>query len=313
MPIKKKPARPVRTREQWLETAKTLSEALPYMRLFAGQTFVIKFGGHAMGDDTLTESFARDVMLLNQVGINPVVVHGGGPQIGDMLKRLGIESRFERGLRVTDKATVDVVEMVLAGSINKSIVSAIEEAGGHAIGISGKDGSLVEARKLRSKRPPRGSVEKATDLGYVGEPTKINPHVLEVLMSTDVIPVVAPIGIGPEGETYNINADTVAGAIAAAMGASKLILLTDVDGVLDKNKKLVPKLTAKEAKAMVADGTATGGMIPKLETCLTAINGGCQAAHILDGRQHHVLLLEVFTELGIGTMISPDRARPKAR
>jgi acetylglutamate kinase len=295
MPTQKKPPRPVRTREQWLETAKTLSEALPYMRLFAGQTFVIKFGGHAMGDDTLTET----------------LVHGGGPQIGDMLRRLGIESRFERGLRVTDKATIDIVEMVLAGSINKSIVSAIEDAGGHAVGISGKDGSLVEARKLKAKRPPRGSVEKVTDLGYVGEPTKINPHVLEVLMSTDVIPVVAPIGIGPEGETYNINADTVAGAIAAAMGASKLILLTDVEGVLDKNKKLVAKLTSKEAKAMLADGTATGGMIPKLETCLTALAGGCKAAHILDGRQHHVLLLEVFTELGIGTMISPDGTAQK--
>ena len=303
MPAKKKPV-PVRTREQWFETAKTLSEALPYMRMFAGQTFVIKFGGHAMGDDSLTESFARDVMLLNQVGINPVVVHGGGPQIGDMLKRLGIESRFERGLRITDKATVDIVEMVLAGSINKSIVSAIESAGGHAIGISGKDGGLVQARKLRSKRPPRGSTLKTTDFGYVGEPTKINPHVLNVLMSTDVIPVVAPIGIGPAGQTYNINADTVAGAIAAAMGASKLILLTDVEGVLDKDKKLIPKLSVKDAKAMVADGSATGGMIPKLETCLAAIAGGTKAAHILDGRQHHVLLLEVFTSLGIGTMIS---------
>ena len=301
---KKKPARPVRTREQWLDTAKVLSEALPYMREFAGQTFVIKFGGHAMGDDSLTETFARDVMLLNQVGINPVVVHGGGPQIGDMLKRLGIESRFERGLRVTDKATVDIVEMVLAGSINKSIVSAIEEAGGHAIGISGKDGSLVEARKLKQKRPPRGSVEKTVDLGYVGEPTRINPHVLDVLMSTDVIPVVAPIGIGPEGETYNINADTVAGAIAASMGASKLILLTDVEGVLDKNKKLLPRLSAKAAKGLIDDGTASGGMIPKIETCLAAIAGGTKAAHILDGRQHHVLLLEIFTELGIGTMIS---------
>ena len=301
---KKKPARPVRTREQWLDTAKVLSEALPYMREFAGQTFVIKFGGHAMGDDSLTETFARDVMLLNQVGINPVVVHGGGPQIGDMLKRLGIESRFERGLRVTDKATVDIVEMVLAGSINKSIVSAIEEAGGHAIGISGKDGSLVEARKLKQKRPARGSVEKVVDLGYVGEPTKINPHVLDVLMSTDVIPVVAPIGIGPDGETYNINADTVAGAIAASMGASKLILLTDVEGVLDKNKKLLPRLSAKLAKSLIDDGTASGGMIPKIETCLAAIAGGTKAAHILDGRQHHVLLLEIFTELGIGTMIS---------
>ncbi len=294
----------IKSQAEWLDTARTLSEALPYMRAFAGQTFVIKFGGHAMGEPELTENFARDVMLIKQVGINPVVVHGGGPQIGEMLARLGIESRFEDGLRVTDKATVEVVEMVLAGHINTEIVSAIESAGGHAIGLSGKDGGLVQARKLRRKqRVPGSNIERVLDLGYVGEPAKINPHVLEPFATTDVIPVIAPIGMGPNGETYNINADTVAGAIAAEMGATKLILLTDVEGVLDKQGKLVAQLTASAARKLLKDGTITGGMIPKLETCLKAIKGGAAAAHILDGRLPHVLLLEIFTELGVGTMV----------
>jgi acetylglutamate kinase len=294
----------IKSQAEWLDTARTLSEALPYMRAFSGQTFVIKFGGHAMGEPKLTENFARDVMLIKQVGINPVVVHGGGPQIGKMLAQLGIDSRFEDGLRVTDKATVEVVEMVLAGHINTEIVSAIESAGGHAIGLSGKDGGLVQARKLRRKqRVPGSNIERVLDLGYVGEPTKINPHVLEPFATTDAIPVIAPIGMGPNGETYNINADTVAGAIAAEMGATKLILLTDVDGVLDKQGNLVAQLTASAARKLLKDGTITGGMIPKLETCLKAIKGGAAAAHILDGRLPHVLLLEIFTELGVGTMV----------
>ena len=295
------PQHPERTRSQWIETARTLAEALPYMRQFAGQTFVIKFGGHAMGQSEVGSSFARDVMLIKQVGINPVVVHGGGPQIGEMLKRLGIESRFERGLRVTDEATVEVVEMVLAGSINKAIVSDIESAGGHAIGISGKDGRLIEATKLMGKGASDG--DPAVDLGFVGEPARINPHVLQTFLTTDVIPVVAPIGIGAKGETYNINADTAAGAIAAALGASKLILMTDVEGVLDKNRVLLPSLTQRETERLIKDGTITGGMIPKVETCLDAVAEGVRSAHILDGRIPHVLLLEIFTEHGVGTMI----------
>ena len=296
-----------KSRDDWLETARTLAEALPYMRAFSGQTFVIKFGGHAMGEPELTETFARDVMLIKQVGIHPFVVHGGGPQIGEMLAELGIESRFEGGLRVTDKATVEVVEKILAGTINKQIVTAIKSAGGNAVGLSGRDGGLVEARKLKRRRAGANSnIERVLDLGFVGEPTRINPHILEPFSTTDVIPVIAPIGIGPDGETYNINADTVAGAIAAAIGATKLILLTDVDGVRDKRGRLVPKVTARAARTLLKDGTVTGGMIPKLETCLTAIKGGTGAAHILDGRLPHVLLLEIFTELGVGTMVTAN-------
>ena len=302
---KRKPAANEKTRAEQLAVARTLDGALPYMRTFAGQTFVIKFGGSAMGEAALTETFARDVMLIQQVGINPVVVHGGGPQIGEMLARLGIESRFERGLRVTDQATVDVVEMVLAGSINKAIVSSIESAGGHAIGLSGKDGRLVEARKLRRRRRADSNIERVLDLGFVGEPARINPHVLQPFQGTDIIPVIAPIGIGPKGETYNINADSVAGAVAAEVHAGKLILLTDVDGVQDKAGRLVRQFNPRQARAMLKDGTVDGGMIPKLETCLTALAGGTTAAHILDGRIPHVLLLELFTEHGIGTMIRP--------
>ncbi|MBT3395691.1 MAG: acetylglutamate kinase [Alphaproteobacteria bacterium] len=293
-----------KTRAEWLKTARTLAEALPYMRAFAGQTFVIKIGGHAMGKASLIHDFARDVMLIKQVGINPVVVHGGGPQIGKMLKKQGIESKFEHGLRITDKATVKIVERVLAGVINKDIVSAIEAAGGHAKGISGKKGGLVEARKLRRKvRVPGSNIEKILDLGFVGEPTQINADILAPIATTDMIPVIAPIGIGTNGQTYNINADTVAGAIAAEMGATKLVLMTDVEGVLDGKGKLVPQLSPTAARTLLRDGTITGGMIPKLETCLKAIKGGAAAAHILDGRLPHVLLLEIFTELGVGTMV----------
>jgi len=297
-----------KSRAEWLETARTLAEALPYMRAFAGQTFVIKIGGHAMGNPSLIHDFARDVMLIKQVGINPVVVHGGGPQIGKMLKSQGIESKFQSGLRITDKATVKIVERVLADVINKDIVGAIEAAGGHAKGISGKKGGLVEARKLRRKvRVPGSNIERVLDLGFVGEPTKINAKILDQITTTDMIPVIAPIGIGSNGEPYNINADTVAGAIAATMDATKLILMTDVEGVLDARRKLIAQLSPTAARTLLRDGSITGGMIPKLETCLKAIKGGAAAAHILDGRLPHVLLLEIFTELGVGTMVFSKR------
>ena len=302
------PQHPSLPSQKILDTAKTLSEALPYMRRFAGQTFVIKYGGHAMGEDEAASLFARDVVLLKQVGINPVVVHGGGPQIGAMLDRLKIKTAFIDGLRVTDRDTMDVVEMVLAGSINKNIVSHITQQGGMAIGLSGKDGKLIEARKLRrAKKDENSNVEKILDLGYVGEPSKINTDILKPFQNSNVIPVIAPIGVGDHGESYNINADTAAGAIAAALGASKMIMMTDVAGVLDKEKRLIASLTPKDAYILLGDGTISGGMIPKVECCLNAVRDGVGAAHILDGRLPHVLLLEVFTEHGIGTMIS----RPK--
>jgi acetylglutamate kinase len=291
--------------EAWVEKARTLSEALPYMRAFAGQTFVIKYGGHAMGDDMLAETFARDVVLIKQVGINPVVVHGGGPQIGAMLEKLRIESAFVEGLRVTDKDTVDVVEMVLSGSINKQIVTAINRAGGTAVGISGKDGQLVTARKLqRTAKDPDSNIERILDLGFVGDPYQVNPDILRTFERSSVIPVIAPLGLGRDGETYNINADTMAGAIASALGASKLIMLTDVPGVLDKEGGLLASLTRKEVMDLRGDGTIHGGMIPKVETCLHALDGGVDAAHILDGRVPHVLLLEIFTVHGVGTKIT---------
>jgi acetylglutamate kinase len=292
------------TRAEWLAKAETLAEALPFMRHHAGSTFVIKYGGHAMGDNEAGKQFAADVVLLKQVGINPVVVHGGGPQIGQMLDRLGIKSSFIDGLRVTDAATVEVVEMVLCGSINKQIVSAIGDAGGMAIGLSGKDGRLIVARKLRrTNRDPTSNIESIVDLGYVGEPHQINSEILESFEDSDVIPVVAPIGVGKNGETYNINADTAAGAIAGAVGASRLFLLTDVAGVLDKDRVLIPQLTASQARRLIADGTISGGMIPKIETCLEAVDQGVEAAVILDGRVPHALLLEIFTNGGAGTMI----------
>ena len=288
-------------------TSRTLSEALPYMRQFAGETFVVKFGGNAMGDDSLARTFAQDIVLLKQVGIHPVVVHGGGPQIGAMLERLQIKSNFVDGLRVTDAATVEIVEMVLCGSINKQIVQSINTEGGMAAGLSGKDGSLIEARKLtRTTRDPDSNIEKVLDLGLVGEPMRINTRILEVMRGSGIIPVVAPIGVGEDGQTYNNNADTAAGAIAGALRASKLLMLTDVRGVLDKQKLLISKLTPKTAQSLRTDGTITGGMIPKVETCLDAVQRGARAAHILDGRIPHVLLLEVFTEHGVGTMITND-------
>jgi len=290
---------------EWLAKAGILSEALPYMRRYAGKSFVIKYGGHAMGDERLALSFARDIVLLKQIGINPVVVHGGGPQIGAMLERLKIQSSFVDGLRVTDETTVEVVEMVLSGKINKEIVTAINRAGGTAVGLSGKDGGLVVAHKLtRTKRDPDSNIERVLDLGFVGEPERINPHVIEVFRHSDIIPVIAPIGVGAEGETYNINADTVAGAIAAAIKAARLYLLTDVAGVLDQVGELVPDMTISQARALTADGTIKGGMIPKVETCVAAVEGDVEAAVILDGRVQHVLLLEIFTAQGVGTMIA---------
>jgi len=283
--------------------AATLAAALPYFRRYAGTTIVVKYGGHAMGDSAIGTMFAEDIVLLKQVGMNPIVVHGGGPQIGQMLERLKIKSSFVDGLRVTDAATVEIVEMVLSGSINKEIVTAINKAGGHAVGLSGKDADLIRARKLeRSRRDPDSNIEKVLDLGFVGEPTRIDAGVLELFRNSDIIPVIAPIGVGDAGETYNINADTVAGAVAAAVKAKRFLLLTDVAGVLDRNKKLVPQLTIAEAEAMIADGTISGGMIPKAATCLEAVIGGVEAAVIIDGRVPHAILLELFAE-GAGTLI----------
>jgi len=288
----------------WLRTARTISEALPYMRRYAGKSFVIKYGGHAMGNAELASLFARDIVLMKQVGINPIVVHGGGPQIGQMLERLAVKSEFVDGLRVTNAETVEIVEMVLAGSINKQIVTAINEAGGTAIGISGKDGQLIRATKLRrTQRDPDSNIEKILDLGFVGEPKAIDPHILAGLEHSGMIPVIAPIGVGSHGETYNINADTAAGAIAAAVGASRLLLLTDVVGVLDQDKKVIPELDVEQIARLRRDGTIFGGMIPKLETCIYAVENGVDAAVILDGRVPHALLLEIFTEHGLGTLV----------
>jgi acetylglutamate kinase len=289
----------------WLEKARTLSEALPYMKRYADETFIIKYGGHAMGEDELSRAFASDVVLIKQVGINPVVVHGGGPQIGQMLDRLKIKSSFIDGLRVTDRETVEIVEMVLSGSINKQIVTMINEFGGNAIGLSGKDGGLIRAEKLRRRqRVTDSNIEKILDLGFVGEPTRINPHLLETFEESDIIPVIAPIGVGSRGETYNINADTAAGAIAVAAGATRLLLLTDVPGVMDKDGNVIKELTAGEARRLIADGTIHGGMIPKVETCLHAVENDVDAAVIIDGTVPHALLLEIFTDAGVGTLIS---------
>jgi len=286
--------------KQWLRTARTLTEALPYMRRYSGKTFVIKYGGHAMGDAELAQIFARDIVLLKQVGIHPVVVHGGGPQIGRMLDRLKIRSEFIDGLRVTDAETVEIVEMVLSGSINKEIVAAISAAGGTAVGLSGKDGQLIMAQKLtRSRRDG----EASPDLGYVGEPTEVNVGMLTRLEQAGMIPVIAPIGAGSDGATFNINADTVAGIVAAAAKATRLLLLTDVTGVLDKAGNLIAELTVSRARELIADGTISGGMIPKIETCISAIEGGLEAAVIIDGRVPHALLLEIFTTHGVGTLI----------
>ncbi|HKT17205.1 MAG TPA: acetylglutamate kinase [Stellaceae bacterium] len=288
--------------------AATLSAALPYFRRYSGKTIVVKYGGHAMGDDAIAQQFAADVVLLKQVGMNPVVVHGGGPQIGAMLERLKIKSSFVDGLRVTDRETVEIVEMVLSGSINKELVMWINKAGGLAVGLSGKDADLIRARKFEHtpRRLTDSNIEKVLDLGFVGEPYAINTKMLDLLEKSDIIPVIAPIGVGTKGETYNINADTVAGAVAAALKAKRFLLLTDVVGVLDKEKKLISQLTVETARELIADGTISGGMIPKIETCLDAIKGGVEAAVIIDGRVPHAILLELFAE-GAGTLIRRGR------
>lgn len=285
--------------------AQILSQALPFMRRYADKTIVIKYGGHAMGDNKLAQLFANDIVLLKQVGIHPIVVHGGGPQIGQMLERMKIKSSFVDGLRVTDAETVDVVEMVLAGTINKQITASINEAGGVAIGLSGKDGNLISASKIeRTKRDPDSNIERVLDLGFVGEPEKIDIHVLDVFKKSNMIPVIAPIGFGPKGETFNINADTAAGAIAAAIGAKRFLLLTDVAGVLDSNSTLIEAINTTEASKLIKEGVITGGMIPKLTTCSDTVKKGVDAAVILDGRVAHSILLELFTDQGIGTLIS---------
>ena len=287
-----------------LAKAETLVEALPYLQRYAGQTFVVKYGGHAMGDPELARDFAEDVVLLKAVGINPVVVHGGGPQIGAMLRKLGVESTFVDGLRVTDKQTAQIAEMVLSGAINKELVGWIAGAGGKALGISGKDGGLVTATKVqRTAKDPDSHIERAIDLGFVGEPTSIDTTLIETASAAGMIPVIAPIAPGRDGETYNINADTMAGALAAALGAARLFLLTDVAGVLDQDRNLLTDLTPADIARLQADGTITGGMIPKLETCVHAVEAGCEAAVVLDGRVPHAMLIEVFTARGAGTLI----------
>jgi acetylglutamate kinase len=293
--------RNLRVMARWRSTARVLVEALPFILKYDNKTIIVKYGGHAM-ENGVSEHFAQDIVLMKQTGIDPVVVHGGGPQIGSMLKKLNIASSFVDGLRVTDAAAVEVVEMVLTGSINKQIVSGINAAGGRAVGLSGKDGNLVVARKLEHKTNGGTPV----DLGFVGEPEKVSPQILRTIIASDLIPVIAPIGVGTKGETFNINADTVAGAVAGAMQAERLILLTDVEGVLDRERKLIPKLSVADARALIADGTISGGMIPKIETAIDAVESGVKAAVILDGRIPHVLMLELFTEHGAGTMITAE-------
>ncbi len=297
------PAPNLRTLARWRQTARVLVEALPYILQYDRRTIVVKYGGHAM-ENGVSEHFAQDIVLMKMTGIDPIVVHGGGPQIGSMLTRLQIPSTFVDGLRVTDEAAIEVVEMVLTGTINKQIVSGINAAGGRAVGISGKDGNLVVAKKLeRMKMDPKTLQSRPVDLGFVGEPETVNGEVLNTIINSDLIPVVAPIGVGTKGETYNINADTVAGAVAGAMSAARLLLLTDVEGVLDREGKLIQRLTVFEARQLISDGTISGGMIPKIETAIDAVEQGVKAAVILDGRIPHVLLLELFTEHGAGTMI----------
>jgi acetylglutamate kinase len=287
------------------EIARVLSEALPHMQRYDEATVVVKYGGHAMGEEELARSFARDVVLMEQTAINPVVVHGGGPQIGEMLARLGIKSQFADGLRITDAATIEIVEMVLAGSINKQIVGFINEAGGKAIGLCGKDGNMVLARKAsRSMIDPQSKMEKIIDLGFVGEPETVDTTVLTQILGRDLIPVLAPLATSNGGGTYNVNADTFAGAIAGALKAKRLLLLTDVPGVLDKSGNLIKQLSAKEARRLIADGTISGGMIPKVETCIYALEAGVEGVVILDGKVPHAVLLELLTDHGAGTLLT---------
>ena len=284
--------------------AALLSRALPYMQRYENKTVVVKYGGHAMGNPELGRAFARDIALLKQSGVNPIVVHGGGPQIGAMLAKMGIESKFEGGLRVTDAKTVEIVEMVLAGSINKEIVALINAEGEWAIGLCGKDGNMVFAKKAsKTVRDPGSNIERALDLGFVGEPVEVDRTLLDLLARSEMIPVIAPVAPGRDGATYNINADTFAGAIAGSLGAKRLLFLTDVPGVLDRDGKLISELSVSEAKELIADGTISGGMIPKVETCLEALDNGVEGVVILNGKTPHVVLVELFTEHGAGTLI----------
>jgi acetylglutamate kinase len=289
--------------------ARILAEALPHLIRYDEQTVVIKFGGNAMGDQALADAFAKDIVYLKLSGVNPVVVHGGGPQIANMLKKLEIKADFVHGLRVTDKPTVDIVEMVLAGAINKEIVAAINRQGGKAVGISGKDANLMIAKKITELPDPESNIMKAVDIGYVGDPVEVNPYIVDIISKSDLIPVIAPIGMSRDGQTLNINGDTFASALAARLKAKRLLLLTDVAGVLDKDKNLIPDLTVEEARAMIRDGTISGGMIPKIEGCIEVVEAGVEAVVIIDGRVPHCVLLELFTEHGVGTIVRLKRGK----
>jgi acetylglutamate kinase len=289
-----------------IQRARLISAALPYMLRYDGKVVVVKYGGHAMGDPELGKAFARDITLLETSGVRPVVVHGGGPQIGEMLDRLGIKSEFKAGLRVTDKPTIEVVEMVLAGSINKEIVLAINAEGGKAVGLCGKDGNMVVAERVtRTMKDPDSNIEKVVDLGFVGEPKTVNRAVIDMVLKAELIPVIAPVAPGTDGETYNVNADTFAGAIAGALNAERLLFLTDVPGVLDRNGRLLKELTVAQVRGLIADGTITGGMIPKVETCIEALDRGVAGVVILNGKTPHAVLLELITDHGAGTLIRP--------
>jgi acetylglutamate kinase len=286
------------------QQARILAEALPYMQRYDDAVVVVKYGGHALGEEQMARDFARDIVLLEQTAINPVVVHGGGPQIEAMLKKVGVQSQFAAGLRITDEKTLEVVEMVLAGAINKQIVGYINEAGGKAVGLCGKDGNMVVARKLtRTVVDPSSEIERVIDLGFVGEPETVDTTVLTQILGRELIPVLAPVAAAANGGTYNVNADTFAGAIAGALKAKRFILLTDVPGVLDKSKNLIKELSVDAARRLIADGTISGGMIPKVETCIDALDRGVEGVVIVDGKVPHAVLLELFTELGAGTLI----------
>jgi len=296
------------------DIARVLTEALPHMQRYDDEIVVVKYGGHAMGDEPVARDFARDIVLLEQSGVNPIVVHGGGPQIGSLLKRLNIKSEFKGGLRVTDRETVEVVEMVLAGSVNKEIVAAINAQGGKAVGISGKDANLMRAMRLeRRVRDPDSNLDTILDLGFVGDPIAVDPHIIDVIIHSDLIPVIAPIGVGPEGETLNINADTFAAALATALKAKRLLLLTDVEGVLDEDGTLIKSLTTAEAQELIENGTISGGMIPKIESCLDVIAEGVEAVVIINGKVPHAVLLELFTEHGAGTLIERRARKGRTR
>lgn len=295
------------------QQARILAEAIPHLILYDEKNVVIKFGGNAMVDEELFKAFAQDIVYLKQSGINPIVVHGGGPQIASMLQKLAIKSDFVNGLRVTDKATVEVVEMVLAGKINKEIVSAINQQGGKAVGISGKDANLMIAKKITEMPDPQSNKLVDVDIGYVGDPVEVNPHIVEVISKSDLIPVIAPVAISREGETLNVNADTFASALAARMQAKRLLLLTDVSGVLDETKQLIPSLTIEEARAMIKSGAISGGMIPKIEGCIEVVEAGVEGVVVIDGRVPHCVLLELFTEHGVGTLVKrAERKKGKA-